>query len=184
LGFALSVKHMLRFLQNWFWQLARWFGDVPSQPNFLPGQIDWVIPNWLAVGGLPESGDSYFLAQAQIQVVLSLCAPVEGTLPDDVLTNFHCDRLILPDSTYRVPLQVDQLAVAVELIHQYILEQKPVYVHCLVGVQRSPTVCIAYLCKYHKLNLRQAVNLVRQARPQAMPTPQQLKVVQQFIDWS
>lgn len=177
------MKHLLRSSQNWLWRLARWFDMAPSQQDLLPGQVDWIIPNWLALGGMPEPGDSYFLAQAKIQVVLSLCAPVEGTLPDDILENFQCDRIILPDSTYRVPLQVEQLAVAVELVHQCILEQKPVYVHCLVGVQRSPTVCIAYLCKYHQLDLRQALNRVRKARPQAMPTPQQLAVVQELLDW-
>lgn len=143
--------------------------------------LDWVIPNRLAIGPLPRPGDSAVLAQANIQTVLSLCAQAEGTLPEDVVQQFHCSRFILPDSHYMVGLQSSQLATVVEMIHNCLDRGEVVYVHCLAGVERSPTACIAYLCQHHQLELWEAVNCLKQAHPKSMPTDAQLRVVKDLV---
>lgn len=143
--------------------------------------ISWVIPGKLAVGPLPQPGDSAQLAAADIQVVLSLCADLEGALPEDVRDNFQCLHWFIPDSHYDIELKVADLAWAVELVHQTISNELPIYVHCLAGMQRSPTVCIAYLMRYHKLELWEAVNWLKQVRPASSPTEYQLRVVREFI---
>ncbi|HEY9647659.1 MAG TPA: dual specificity protein phosphatase [Chroococcidiopsis sp.] len=144
--------------------------------------VNWVLPGTLALGRLPREGESAPLLDAQIKVIVSLCAPSEGTLPADVQQNFYCVRHILPDSDFYIPLRVDQLATVVHLIHLHIQNEKPVYVHCLAGMERSPTVCIAYLCRYHRVDLWEAINSVRQVRPTALPTNAQLRVIREFID--
>ncbi len=143
--------------------------------------MSWVIPGKLAVGGLPRAGDSMTLAEANIEAVLTLCARAEGVLPSDITDHFRCFRYILPDSYYIFDLQAEQLAQVVEMMHEQIEQDRAVYVHCLAGVERSPTACIAYLCQYQDLELWEAVSHLKQVHPDAMPTDSQLQVVRELV---
>lgn len=42
-------------------------------------------------------------------------------------------------------------------------------VHCVAGVSRSASLCIAYLVKYEQMSLRQAYKFVKTARPIVRP---------------
>jgi len=149
----------------------------PRQPH----RLSWIIPGKLAVGGLPQPGDGAILARERIKVVLSLCAQSEGTLPDEIGQNFRCLRFILPDSHYILGLQPNQLERVVELIHDHIQSQQPIYVHCLAGVERSPTACIAYLCLHQDMELWEAINSVKQAHPNTRPTEGQIQIIRELI---
>lgn len=144
--------------------------------------LSWVIPGKLAVGGLPIQGDEATFAENGIQAVLSLCDTCEGKLPISIQQGFECRQLTLPDSHYAYALEVKQIAEAVELIQQSIQNQIPVYVHCLAGVERSPTICAAYLCRYYNLELWEAINWLKQAHPNSMPTTAQVQVLREFIN--
>jgi atypical dual specificity phosphatase len=148
----------------------------------MPRSLSWVIPGKLAVGGLPLQGDEAIFAHNGIQAVLSLCDNSEGELPIDIQQGFECRQLTLPDSHYAYALEVQQIAQAVELIQQNIQKQIPVYVHCLAGVERSPTICAAYLCRYYNLELWEAINWLKQAHPNSMPTTAQVQVLREFIN--
>ncbi|MDX2271533.1 MAG: dual specificity protein phosphatase [Cyanobacteriota bacterium] len=143
--------------------------------------VDWVIPGKLAVGSLPRPGDSAILAKAKIQVIFSLCAPTEGSLPPDVRKQFYCGNLVLPDSHWKHPIRVEQLRRAVEVVHRSVEKNMPIYVHCLAGIERSPLVCIAYLCCYQNLQLQDALTWVKQVHPRTMPTRDQLNVIKQLL---
>jgi len=156
-------------------QQSQWQGRRVMAP------LDWVIPGKLAVGGLPQLGDRDRLQQANIQVILSLTAPIEADLPPEVARAFRCARVSLPDSRYEADLRVERLAKAVALVHRSLSQQLPIYVHCLAGVERSPLVCIAYLCCYHQLDLWEAVNWLKHVRPCAAPSMAQLQVVQDLV---
>lgn len=171
---------MMRSLHN---LISRKRSTPPSQaitPGADPLKVNWIIPSQLAIGNHPQIGDGKVLAQAGVQVIVSLCAESEATLPPEITQRFHCLRYILPDSHYGLLLQVDQLRRIVTLIHQYIDQGKSVYVHCLAGIERSPTVCVAYLCCYQQLELWEAINGVRRVHTKASPTDEQLKVVWQL----
>jgi len=43
-------------------------------------------------------------------------------------------------------------------------QQVKILVHCQLGISRSPTVVIAYLMKFHKMNLWQATDKTAQGR--------------------
>lgn len=175
------MHQMLRSLRN----ITHKLGLATLSPNsdsFPPvSGLHWILPTELAVGRLPKLGDRAIFAQAGISVVLSLCAKSEGMLPEEITQNFHCVRVILPDSRYVAALRVEQLAQVVNAIHQFTQRQQPVYVHCLAGMERSPTVCIAYLCQYHNMKLWEAFRYVKQVYPQATPTDAQLQIVQNLI---
>jgi hypothetical protein len=139
------------------------------------------LPNRLAVGPLPQAGNSLDLRHAQIDAIFSLCAESEGDLPEDVSQNFSCLRCILPDSSYIFGLKLERLAFAISQLHHLLQQYPRVYIHCLAGVERSPTVCIAYLCVSQNIDLWQAVNQVKRSHPDALPTEHQLKTIREFV---
>ncbi|WP_448560903.1 protein-tyrosine phosphatase family protein [Trichothermofontia sp.] len=133
------------------------------------------------MGGLPQPGDRDRFARANIQVILSLIDPIEADLPPEVVTNFCWVRVPLPDSRYKAQLRAERLAKAVDFIHHSLTQQLPTYVHCLAGIERSPLVCIAYLCRYHHLDLWEAAAWLKQVRPCSAPTMAQLDVLQEWL---
>lgn len=141
----------------------------------------WVIPQKLAVGKLPTKHDVEFLEENKIKFILTLCLPREGRVPPEVAEAFYCGFLPLPDSHYDSPIDLENLAKAVEVVHQCIARGAAVFVHCLAGIERSPTVCIAYLCRHHGLELWEAIVLVKKARPQSSPTAGQIQVIRQYL---
>lgn len=181
------VRQVLQRLRRIFQSIWRYFNrrrrvKHPSSSRRDRSTISWVIPGQLALGGLPQPGDGLRLALSNIKVVLSLCAEVEGRLPPDIAQDkkFVCLRHVLPDRHYTTQLNVRQLALAVDLVHQCIERQVPVYVHCLAGIERSPTVCMAYLCRYHNLELWEAANWVKQVHPDSMPNESQIRTIREF----
>ena len=143
--------------------------------------ISWVIPGKLAVGGLPRVGRAAQLKNAGIEAVLALCDESEGEMLPAIEASFQTWRYVLPDRHYREKLTPVQLAAAVEIVHQSLQNKKPIYVHCFAGIERSPTVCIAYLCRYNQQNLWEALEWVKSVHPRTCPTTEQLQVLEQFI---
>jgi len=145
--------------------------------------VDWVIPGKLAVGRLPQDGDEVQLAKANIKAVLSLCAEQEGILPPEITQNpnYKCFRLVLPDRHYTTQMTAEQLAQAVAIVWENIQNNPPIFVHCLAGIERSPTVCIAYLCKYHKMQLWEAANWLKQVHPTSLPNDSELRAIRELI---
>ena len=180
-----SLKQLKRFLKQIIGAIKRLLG-IKHQSLSRPARrtISWVIPKKLAVGSLPQVGVGDELLKANIKIVFSLCSELEGTLPDDISQNFKCLRLVLPDRHYTTELTVEQLAQAVEIVREHLENDLPVYIHCLAGVERSPTVCIAYLCRYQNLQLWEAVSWLKQAHPRSMPSTSELRVIGEFIQQS
>jgi atypical dual specificity phosphatase len=176
------LKQFKRFLKQMIESIKRLLG-MKNLSSYRPTRrtISWVIPKKLAVGSLPKIGVGDELLKANIKVVFSLCSELEGTLPDDISQNFKCLRLVLPDRHYTTELTVEQLAQAVEIVRKHLENDLPVYVHCLAGIERSPTVCIAYLCRYQNLKLWEAVSWLKQVHPRSMPSTSELRVIREFI---
>lgn len=156
----------------------------PSIPLGSQTQICWILPNRLALGPLPKPAYANTLTAANIEVVLSLCAEAEGQLPPNIAEKFHCQRYILPNRYYLLPLQTQHLEMATELLHQHLRRQRSVYVHCQRGIERSPLVCAAYLCRYHQLEVWEALRYVQQVQAIAAPISTQIKVLQTFMSQS
>jgi protein-tyrosine phosphatase len=161
--------------------MKRFLGIESKTPARNPLSVDWVIPNKLAVGRLPQTGDGEQLTKAKIKVVLSLCSEQEGVLPEEISQNFQCFRLVLPDRHYSTNMTAEQLAKAVNIVYESIQNQLPIFVHCLAGIERSPTVCIAYLCKYHKMELWEAANWLKQVHPNSLPNDSELRAIRELL---
>jgi hypothetical protein len=177
------LRQIKRLIEMIRFQWLGWLLGPAKQRSSYQRQtpFNWVIPGKLAVGGIPQAEDHSRLVAANIKVVLSLCAEIEGCLPETITRDFNCLRFVLPDRYYTTQLEVHQLAKAVEIVHHSLHNQLPVYVHCLAGIERSPTVCIAYLCLYQNLELWEALNWVKQVHPSAMPNEAQLRTLREFL---
>ncbi|XP_046582406.1 dual specificity protein phosphatase 18-like [Haliotis rubra] len=61
------------------------------------------------------------------------------------------------------------LEYLVDHVHEVACQGGRVAVHCIAGVSRSATVCIAYLVKHHHMTLKQAYQKVYKAREVIYP---------------
>ena len=154
-----------------------------SEPAILERSISlhWIIQNRLAVGPIPTLETIDSLQKSGIRSVLTLCGETEGPLASQVATDFHWQRLLLPDSHYSEKMTAEKLSAAIDLAHTMIQSAAPLYVHCLAGVERSPTVCVGYLCMYEKMQLWEALNLVKTNNPRTNITPDQIQVLKGLV---
>ena len=173
-----------------FWQNFRKFWepepgaeealDLPMESQ--SKSLAWVLPRQLAVGAFPEPSDLATLQEQGFQTIVSLCDPKEALLSPEAQTLFSCHQFTLPDSRQSLPLRREDLAIAVDLVRQSILAKRATYVHCLAGVERSPTVCMAYLCRYHNFQLWEALNWLKEIHPRTGVTSDQLRVIADYLD--
>jgi atypical dual specificity phosphatase len=154
------------------------FFSKPQPPQ--PAVLKWVIPGQLAIGSFPNASTYPLLLQAGIQTILTLCTEAEGILPPAFLQTFKCIHYPLADSHMDTTIQIDQLQQAVNLVHQSLSAQRPLYIHCLAGIERSPTVCAAYLCLHHHIQPWEALQWLRQVNPRTRLIESQIQVIQQL----
>ncbi|QFZ92675.2 dual specificity protein phosphatase [Synechococcus elongatus] len=142
--------------------------------------IDWVIPGRLAIGPLPHDQQRSQFEQAQIQAVLSLCAPHEGPIPAWIQA-LEWQRCVLPDSHCDRLITVSEIEQAVEQLHQLLHVATPVYIHCIASIERSPLITLAYLCRHRSLDFWEALSHLQQVHNPTRPTDTQMKVLQQYL---
>jgi atypical dual specificity phosphatase len=141
----------------------------------------WIIDRQLAVGPIPDAALHDQLLNAGFKSILTLCDETEGNLYSEVPKNFNWQRLVLPDSHYEESLIPDHLAKAVGIVHQAITEAAPIYVHCLAGMERSPSVCVSYLCLHQGMEVWEALNWVKQRNARTSLSPSQVQAIQTLV---
>jgi atypical dual specificity phosphatase len=144
----------------------------------------WIIDRQLAVGPIPDQALHDQLLQAGFKSILTLCDETEGTLYPEVPNNFNWQRLVLPDSHYEESMLPDHLAKAVDIVHAAITTAAPIYVHCLAGMERSPSVCVSYLCVHQGMEVWEALNWVKQRNSRTSLSPSQVQAIQALVKQS
>lgn len=142
-------------------------------------ELNWILPNKLAVGPIPldEQRQEALLNQG-FKSLLTLCSESEGTPPSSLLRNVDWQRVPLPDSHSAESVAFSDLCRAVEQVNEYLQTSAPLYVHCVAGMERSPSVCVGYLYKYKNMQLWEALNWVKQTNPRTNILDSQLKAIQ------
>lgn len=88
-------------------------------------------------------------------------------MPNLNLPNLECIQIHVDDTpSARLSLYFDRCS---DKIHQVHLRGGRTLVHCVAGVSRSASLCMAYLMKYHRMNLEQAYHHVKKRRPVIRP---------------
>ena len=124
-----------------------------ESPEFRFGSV---VRGRLAVGQAPiNDGHVDYLKSQGIRAVLSLCGEEEVPIPRGLSSEFSHARFPLPDHrSRRAPevLQIEQCLVTLEGL----MQNGPVYVHCLAGIERSPLMCLAWLVRHLNMPLIEA----------------------------
>jgi hypothetical protein len=98
--------------------------------------------------------------------------------------SFHCKTcknhhiLDIEDDLFTNILQYFDFIT--HLINTHLKNGDKVLVHCVVGMSRSASMIIAYLMKYHKMNLISAFRYTKFKRPIINPNPSFMKQLKQY----
>jgi len=120
-------------------------------------------------------GDGKEVEKLGITAVLSLTDFTMGRLPGCVKQH---ERIHVADS-----LSADltpHFKTCVEFIHRAISSGQKVLVHCVAGVSRSASICIAYLMTHHQLSLEDARKLVKKQRPCTRPNESFISQLEEY----
>ena len=76
---------------------------------------------------------------------------------------------------------LEQLEMGTCLIDTAVNMGKTVFVHCKNGHARSPTLVVAYLMKYKKMNVEEAIKFISEKRPETHIEESQRKALEEFF---
>lgn len=148
--------------------------DSTPQRRF---KLSWVLIDELAVGPAPKAERHLDYLEAEgVKAVLSLSSQNEATLPEQIEHRFQYRRLVLPDHKADRFVKREEIQQAITILHSLWLH-RPVFVHCVAAMERSPLVCLAWLMQEQGLSQRQALDYLMQVHPGTSPLPEQLLVL-------
>ena len=148
----------------------------------MSNRFSWIIPNRLAVGSFPKlDSEILYLSKVGITSILCLTEPSEVKVPKEIYHRFVWKNVAIPDgATGGVP-EVKHFQQACDILARWHKKNHSIYVHCLAGVGRSPSVCALHLTQVEGLSLEEAMAKVQERHPYAHPDPAQIAVMKQFL---
>lgn len=117
-----------------------------------------IIPNlWL--GNVLDSRNAIFMRNIDVVVNCSKNIPFYSKTAKNV-------RIKVDDDLQKEEIinMYKYLDNATQLIHNCLLNNKTVFVHCYAGKQRSATVICGYIMRYMNLSYKETTELVRTKR--------------------
>ena len=142
----------------------------PARPGSRP-DLSVILPN-LLIGEYPTPDDAEWLRTAHaITAVVSL--QDDADLASKGLKLADLERAYRAHAVrfHRVPVPdcdsqglAAQIEGVVDLLSDLLIQNERVYLHCNAGMNRAPTVAIAYLHAYHGLSLHEARDFVKGRR--------------------
>jgi len=154
--------------------------DDKDEPDSVqkPQGLDEIL-EWLYLGNAYQAADQELLQGLGITCILNL---VGGRFPEE----YDPDQFLMyPLSDYGADNLERRLKPCFKFLSNVKKRGEKVLVHCAMGVNRSPTVVIAYLMEREKWTLKDAIHHVLLRRPQTRPHDkylQQLQVLE--VKWS
>lgn len=129
---------------------------------------------WL--GGLVSACDRSALKAHGITRIISAVYDIDPIFPDDP-DLIYLKIPVLDNPTEEIAAHFDK---AIDFIDESVDYGHGVLIHCVYGVSRSSTLMCAYLMRKHMLPMKQAVDYVKQRRPQVNPNSGFLLQLQSF----
>ena len=76
--------------------------------------------------------------------------------------------------------EFDDLVSSVDFIHERLVNNEPVMVHCLAGLGRTGTILACYLIKYGKMSSDDAITKIRKQRSGSIQSYSQEEIIFRF----
>jgi len=135
------------------------------------------------------------MAVSQVLTNLYLGNQYSTTITDvDTIISIGCNsknktREGIPINHYKFSIKDSDESVLTEIyeesskiIHQELQNHNKVLVHCKGGINRSPMIIIAYLCRYSHYSIQDAINHVKSVRKGARIQPHYLEQLEHWIE--
>ncbi len=140
-----------------------------------PDNFSWLIENKLAGSAVPTSKDEVkWLQEEGVKSIVTIREePLEDEWLDDVnYLHVHSNDMGVPE--------FDDLVSSVDFIHERLVNNEPVMVHCLAGLGRTGTILACYLIKYEKMSSDDAITRIRKQRPGSIQSYSQEEIIFRF----
>ncbi|AET38787.1 tyrosine/serine/threonine protein phosphatase MSG5 Ecym_3294 [Eremothecium cymbalariae DBVPG len=99
---------------------------------------------------------------------------LRSQLPDNSTTEYHQFRW---SHTSKICGNLEELT---KLMHDAVLQNKKVLVHCQCGVSRSASLIVAYIMRYRKMSLNDAYNHLKNIAKDISPN---MNLIFQLMEW-
>lgn len=153
----------------------------------MPPDVSQIRP-YLYIGSAPRSGEDAGRLKQNWGITAVLSLQTDGDLSVDGLrweqvqgwyaaAGMAAERVPIEDFSPRT--LAERMDEAVEALRRLVSTGAIVYLHCTAGINRSPTIAIAYLCRVHGLPVDQALAEVRAQRPRVLPYEEVLTLLRQ-----
>eukprot|EP00873_Tetraselmis_striata_P036629 jgi/Tetstr1/456893/TSEL_043563.t1 len=134
----------------------------------------------LLLGALPFHSMLDDFKQQGIQAVVTLNEGFELFVTTEHYAELGIEHLHLPTVDFLFAPDVDDMERAVGFIHGNVSSGRRTYVHCKAGRGRSATVVVCYLVRHGGMAPEEAVEFVREKRPQISLATGQWTAVQNY----
>jgi len=130
--------------------------------------ISEILPGFLFLSNIMLLQHKKYLGGAKIKYILSIVTDsVYAEIQEDINALVKVKHIPMED------ISDVEISKYFQEAHDFIEEARAndckILVHCEGGISRSPTIVIAYLMKYHKMTLKEAMEHVSEKRPIISP---------------
>ena len=140
-----------------------------------PDNFSWIIEEKLAGSAIPTSKEEIdWIKQEGVKSIVTIREePLEDEWIKDVnYLHVHSNDMGVPE--------FDDLVSSVDFIHERLVNNEPVMVHCLAGLGRTGTILACYLIKYEKMSSDDAITRIRKQRPGSIQSYSQEEIIFRF----
>ena len=94
--------------------------------------------------------------------------------------SLHIQYKLIPAEDFEDFNLLEYFDEMTDFIHECLMNQGSIIVHCLMGISRSATAVIAYLIKYKGFTMEEGLKLVKEKRDVARPNKGFLDQLKQY----
>ena len=143
----------------------------------LPPDIAWIEPGF-AIGGRPFADQRAAVRELGVETVIAVESPLENEVKAWAVLGVEV--VALPTRDW-VAIPAERFDAVVQTVLERRAAGRTVLLHCLAGINRAATFAAAVLCRRDGLSVQEAVDRVREVRPNAAPTPEQLGSLRDWL---
>lgn len=164
-------------------QLNKIIGFFSNNQYYNSKSYDEIIPN-LYIGNIDGARKLSFLKDKKIKVIIN-CTKQIPNYYEDIKYNFEYYRVPIDDSLLDedIDLMTILLPKYVNIIDNALKNNKPVFIHCYAGRQRSASIIAAYLIFKYNLTIDEAYKLIISKREESFHYGKSFNFNKSLIDY-